>query len=64
MRIYRRKNGIKSADGLDLYFYNKAKRDGKQTGGLEDVYRHVELIASLEEEIEESIYQNARVNQL
>ena len=52
------KNGINSADGLDLYFYNKAKRDGKQTGELEDVYRHVELIASLEEELEESIIES------
>lgn len=52
------KNGITSAEGLDIYFYNKAKRDGKQTGGLEDVYRHVELVASLEEELEESIIES------
>jgi uncharacterized protein YbaP (TraB family) len=52
------KNGISPADGLDLYFSNKAKKDGKQTGGLEDVYRHIELVSSLEEEFDESIVES------
>ncbi len=52
------KNGITAADGLDMYFSNKAKRDGKQTGGLEDVYKHVELVSSLEEEFDESIVES------
>jgi uncharacterized protein YbaP (TraB family) len=52
------KNGITSADGLDMYFHNKAKKDGKQTGGLEDVYRHVELVSSFEEEFDESIIES------
>jgi uncharacterized protein YbaP (TraB family) len=49
------KNGISPADGLDMYFNNKAKKDGKQTGGLEDVYRHIELVSSFEEEFDDSI---------
>ncbi|MGR3292656.1 MAG: TraB/GumN family protein [Candidatus Scalindua sp.] len=49
------RNGITAADGLDMYFHNKAKRDGKQTGGLEDIYKHVELVSSLEEAFDESI---------
>ena len=52
------KNGISPADGLDLYFSNKAKKDGKQTGGLEDVYRHIELVSSLEEGFDESIIES------
>ena len=52
------KNGITSADGLDMYFHNKAKKDGKQTGGLEDVYRHIELVSSFEEEFDESIVES------
>ncbi len=52
------KNGITAADGLDMYFSNKAKKDGKQTGGLEDVYKHVELVSSLEEEFDESIIES------
>lgn len=49
------KNGITAEDGLDMYFSNKAKKDGKQTGGLEDVYKHVELVSSLGEEFDETI---------
>ena len=52
------KNGITSADGLDMYFHNKAKKDGKQTGGLEDVYKHVELVSSFDEEFDESIIES------
>ncbi len=52
------KNGITSADGLDMYFSNKAKKDGKQTGGLEDVYKHVELVSSLDDEFDESIIES------
>jgi uncharacterized protein YbaP (TraB family) len=52
------KHGISPADGLDMYFHNKAKKDGKQTGGLEDVYRHVELVSSFEEEFDESIIES------
>lgn len=52
------KNGITAADGLDMYFHNKAKKDGKQTGGLEDIYKHVELVSSLEEEFGESIIES------
>jgi hypothetical protein len=52
------KNGITAADGLDMYFHNKAKKDGKQTGGLEDIYKHVELVSSLEEEFDESIIES------
>ncbi len=52
------KNGITAADGLDMYFSNKAKKDGKQTRGLEDVYKHVELVSSLEEEFDESIIES------
>jgi len=48
-------NGITPADGLDMYFSNKAKKDGKQTGGLEDVNRHIELVSSFEEEFDDSI---------
>lgn len=52
------KNGITVADGLDMYFSNKAKKDGKQTGGLEDVYRHIELVSSFEEEFDDSIIES------
>jgi uncharacterized protein YbaP (TraB family) len=52
------KNGISPADGLDLYFSNKAKTDGKQTGGLEDVYKHIELVSSFEEEFDNSIIES------
>ncbi len=52
------RNGITAADGLDMYFHNKAKKDGKQTGGLEDIYKHVELVSSLEEEFDESIIES------
>ncbi|MCP4252564.1 MAG: TraB/GumN family protein [Candidatus Scalindua sp.] len=52
------KNGISSADGLDMYFHNKAKKDGKQTGGLEDVYKHIELVSSFDEEFDESIIES------
>ena len=52
------KNGITPADGLDMYFSNKAKKDGKQTGGLEDVYRHIELVSSFEEEFDDSIIES------
>jgi uncharacterized protein len=52
------KNGITAADGLDMYFSNKAKKDGKQTGGLEDVYRHIELVSSFEEELDDSIIES------
>ncbi len=49
------KNGITAEDGLDTYYSNKAKQDGKQTGGLEDVYKHAELLSSLGEEFDETI---------
>ncbi len=52
------KNGISPADGLDMYFSNKAKKDGKQTGGLEDVYNHIELVSSFEEEFDDSIIES------
>jgi uncharacterized protein YbaP (TraB family) len=52
------KNGISPTDGLDLYFSNKAKKDGKQTGGLEDVYNHIELISSFEEAFDDSIIES------
>ena len=52
------KNGITSADGLDMYFSNKAKKDGMQTGGLEDVYKHVELVSTLGEEFDETIIES------
>jgi len=51
-------NGISAADGLDMYFSNKVKKDGKQTGGLEDVNRHIELVSSFEEEFDDSIIEN------
>ncbi len=52
------KNGISPKDGLDLYFSNKAKQDGKDTGGLEDVHKHIELVASLEEDLDESVIES------
>ncbi|GAX61033.1 GumN family protein [Candidatus Scalindua japonica] len=52
------KNGISASDGLDVYFSNKAKKDRKQTGGLEDVYRHIELVSLFEEELGESIVES------
>ena len=52
------KNGITAADGLDTYFSNKAKKDEKQTGGLEDVYKHAELLSSLGEEFDETIIES------
>lgn len=52
------KHGISPADGLDIYFHNKAKKDGKQTGGLEDVDRHIELVSSFEEEFDDSIVES------
>ncbi len=52
------KNGISPRDGLDLYFCNKAKKDGKYTGGLEDVHKHIELAASLEEDLDESVIES------
>ncbi len=52
------KNGISPADGLDMYFSNKAKKDGKQTGGLEDVYKHIELVSSFEEEFDDAIIES------
>ncbi len=52
------KNGITSAGGLDMYFHNKAKVDGKQTGGLENAYKHVKLVSSFDEEFDESIIES------
>ncbi len=52
------KSGISPKDGLDLYFSNKAKKDGKNTGGLEDVHKHIELVASLEEDMDESVIES------
>ncbi len=52
------KSGITAEDGLDTYFSNKAKNDGKQTGGLEDVYKHAELLSSLGEEFDETIIES------
>ncbi len=52
------KHGITPSDGLDMYFNNKAKKDGKQTGGLEDVHKHIELVSSFEEELDESIVES------
>jgi hypothetical protein len=52
------KNGISPNDGLDLYFSNKAKKDGKDTGGLEDVHKHIELVASLDEDLDESVIES------
>ena len=52
------KNGISPRDGLDLYFSNKAKKDGKNTGGLEDIHKHIELVSSLEEDLDDSIIES------
>ena len=52
------KNGISAADGLDMCFSNKAKKDEKQTGGLEDVYKHAELLSSLGEEFDDTIIES------
>ncbi len=52
------KTGISSADGLELYFSEKTKRDGKNTGGLEDVQEHIKIISSFEEALDESIIEN------
>jgi uncharacterized protein YbaP (TraB family) len=52
------KNGIYSADGLELYLSEKTKRDGKNTGGLEGVQEHIEIISSFEEALDESIIEN------
>ncbi len=52
------KNGISPKDGLDMYFSNKAKHDGKDTGGLEDVNKHIELVASLEGDLDESVIES------
>ncbi len=52
------KNGISPKDGLDLYFSNKAKKGGKNTGGLEDVHKHIELVASLDEDMDESVIES------
>jgi hypothetical protein len=52
------KNGISSADGLELYLSEKTKRDGKNTGGLEDIQEHIEIISSFEEALDESIIEN------
>ena len=49
------KNGISPRDGVDMYFSNKAKKDGKNTGGLEDIHKHIELVSSLEEDLDESV---------
>ena len=52
------KNGISPRDGLDLYFSNKAKKDGKNTGGLEDIHKHIELVSSLGEDMDDSIIES------
>ena len=52
------KNGISPRDGIDLYFSNKAKKDGKNTGGLEDIHKHIELVSSLEEDLDDSIIES------
>ncbi len=52
------KNGISPRDGVDLYFSNKAKKDGKNTGGLEDIHKHIELVSSLEEDLDGSIIES------
>jgi len=52
------KNGISAADGLDMYFSNRAGKDGKQKGELEDVYKHIELVSSLDEEFDDSIIES------
>ncbi len=58
MAMEMEKNGISPRDGLDLYFSNKAKQDGKDTGGLEDVHKHIELVASIEEDLDESVIES------
>ncbi len=52
------KNGISPRDGVDLYFSNKAKNDGKNTGGLEDIHKHIELVSSMEEDLDESVIES------
>jgi uncharacterized protein len=52
------KNGITPADGLELYFNERAKKDGKKTGGLEDVQDHIKIISSFEEDLDEAIIEN------
>jgi uncharacterized protein len=52
------KNGITPADGLELYFSARAKKDGKNTGGLEDVQDHIKIISSFEEDLDEAIIEN------
>ncbi len=52
------KIGVTPADGLEMYFNEKVKRDGKDTGGLEDVKEHVEYVSSMEEELDEAIVES------
>jgi uncharacterized protein YbaP (TraB family) len=34
--------------GIDFYFYEKAHTDGKKTGGLENIEKHIEIITSID----------------
>jgi len=52
------KIGVTPADGLEMYFNEKAKKDGKNTGGLEDVKEHVKYVTSMEEELDEAIIES------
>lgn len=58
MFIELEKIGITPEDGLELYFNEKIKRDGKKTGGLEGAKEHIEAISSIEEELDEAIIEN------
>ncbi len=38
--------------GVDLYFYSKANADGKKTTGLEEIEEHINIISSIDADIE------------
>lgn len=63
------KIGISSAAGVDHYYFNKARADGKRTDGLEPVETQLEFITTMSDGIEDRFIAHglkdiARVNQL
>jgi uncharacterized protein YbaP (TraB family) len=47
------KMGVSSEAGVDHYFFNKAKMDGKPTGGLETVQTQLDFLTSMSDGIED-----------
>ena len=51
-------NGVNPADGMDLFFNKKAKKDGKMTAGLVSAKEHLEAISSFGKEFNDILIEN------